>query len=475
MLAPAAARNKDARARRLNRVWRVHVRRFATCPLLPLAIAALLAGCDAPTPLNLGVDTRSIVGGTSTPASMLPAVGALVLEYGGFKQSFCSATVISDRLLVTAAHCVAAWVQLKAQEPSLELGFFNGPVVTPASTTLAVASAIPHPKYIDGGTPPNSLTEYDDVGVCRLAQATAIPPMKVIRPSEVANIKTGASVLIAGYGLTDPYKQTSGGDKNHGTTVIGSVAAPEIRILGDSRPQKCNGDSGGPTILEVEGASGTEQRLIGVASRAGENCVGGSVEERVDFYLSWIESFGTLPCGSGSSPDCAPPPPLKGFGETCASSNECTDKLCVEDSDGNKICSKPCVVDKDGCPTGTECQAASGSTQGACLKPPPPPPKKMPGQACAENTECESKVCLPKTGGGSACATGCDPSTSACATNQECVAWSTGDHYCATISIPTPTQPQSSSGCAVTGRPAPLGPAAFLLVALLALFLRRRA
>ena len=132
----------------------------------------------------------------------------------------------------------------------------------------------------------------------------------------------GAPVLIAGYGLTNPYDQSSGGLKRHGTTAIAASRPAELRILGDSRPRSAAATRAARPSLELDGAAGKEQRLIGVASRAGQGCAGGSIETRLDSFLGWLHGFGALPCGSGLSPECGPPPLAPGkLGEARAASD----------------------------------------------------------------------------------------------------------------------------------------------------------
>jgi hypothetical protein len=438
--------------------------------LLSALAAWLPCACD-PGPLALGTDTRSIIGGTPVPEGALPAVGALVLQQFTDKQAFCTATLISDRLLVTAAHCIRSWESLSSGAPYLKLGFFNGSLLADSSPLLAIAGSDVHPAY-QGGEPPAFLGEYNDIAVARLAQPVKVPPLRLIRPGEAKAIKAGASVLMAGYGLTNPSLKSSAGTKRQGTTTIGETGPAELWILGDGQPQKCSGDSGGPTILEVEGENGKEQRLIGVASRAGENCTGGSVETRIDHYLEWIHGLGTLPCGSGLSPDCPALPPPKAFGEPCTSPEECADRLCLL-SGGVRLCSRPCLVEAHDCPRGTECVADGGGIgQPACLA--PPPAKKKPGEACSGGEECQSSVCLNRDGG-PACATPCDAAGPPCAGGEACLQAPGGARFCAPAAA-TPSAP-GQGGCAAGGDPAPTGWTRRLLpsilIGLLALIRRR--
>jgi hypothetical protein len=124
----------------------------------------------------------------------------------------------------------------------------------------------------------------------------------LIRPSAVSGLlQPGTEVLIAGYGVTAPGDPSSNGVQHHGTTTLIEVGASELLLERGAR--KCIGDSGGPTLVE----RGGERWLIGVSARSDGSCSTHSIETRVDAYLSWIHSFGEIPCGSGLSPDCETP------------------------------------------------------------------------------------------------------------------------------------------------------------------------
>lgn len=326
--------------------------------------------CCAPAGAVDPARHQAIVSGTQSEVGFLPGIGALVADASGDFKVLCTATLISDRTLVTAAHCFANIPK------GSSLGFFAGPSLDAADAAgqvLAVDRYEKHAKFA-GGTPPVWFdASYNDIAVVGLAQPAPIEPIRIVRPgAEVIElVRVGADALLVGYGQTVPLSKSSSGTKHQGSAKIGEVETHELYLEGGG-PQKCHGDSGGPTLGDIDPGPGHDWRLIGVASRAGENCTGGSIETRVDAHLSWIHEQDDLPCGSGLSPDC----PARATGEPCSAGWECSGSLCVRmmQSDGEqRICSQTCSPnggqgEQGDCPESFHCDLMMLPAAGhACL------------------------------------------------------------------------------------------------------------
>ena len=107
-----------------------------------------------------------------------------------------------------------------------------------------------------------------------------------------------APVEIVGYGFRDPdYNPQStvpedSGIKYLATSVINEVGDTEMQIgTHPPTPQKCAGDSGGPTFLEYHDGLLPIERVVGVTSGAYDStdCHTGGIDTRVDAYRSWID------------------------------------------------------------------------------------------------------------------------------------------------------------------------------------------
>jgi hypothetical protein len=444
-------------------------------------LAVSSAACTGPE-AEPGVRSLPIVGGTTSPDSFLPGVGALVLSNPWFgTQAFCTATLISDQLVLSAAHCFE-------QIPAGSAVSFAVGSVASKGKLAPLASWQIHPSY-KGGNPPGTLADWYDISVGRLkAPTTLAQPLKLVRPKEVGPlIKYGAPLLIVGYGKTNPQSDLSSGVKHHGTTELAQVGSSEIFVSNQgSGPTKCSGDSGGPTLADADSGAGADYRIIGVASRADQGCAYGSVETRVDPYLSWIHGFGTIPCGSGLSADCGtvppPPPPVKKeLGQTCTAAGDCKGDLCIPVGAGQPmVCSQLCALAAaTACPTGYHCVPIVGKTEGACVldTAQPPPAKKGLGEACATSAECQSAICA-SSGEQSYCTELCTPEKGCALESMECAPAGGSTFACAPKATEEPGD--GGGGCAVHPRTAeggaarPLAGVLLLLLAALALVLRRR-
>lgn len=269
---------------------------------MAVVTVALAACVDGPA---LDREAAYVIGGAATTAGEFPGVGALMYDFGdGSGPQFgCTGTLIAPDVVLTAAHCI---------DPELW-----GTTVPGFTLALDVRAAAGVPEIVPGregiafdafdieAPLEDGLAQFHDIGVLRLAASiTTVPPARMVRRSHVPRIVAGLAVEIAGYGLTDP-DGAEGGVMFDAQATIASLNASEIQIgAGTPAPQNCNGDSGGPGFAEF----GTGRRIIGVVSRsfAGGRCVTGSIDTRVDPYLSWIHAQVPegLPCGSGLEDPC---------------------------------------------------------------------------------------------------------------------------------------------------------------------------
>ena len=183
------------------------------------------------------VPAAAIVG-ASAPAPELAAYAVMVLNRSGKTAGFCSASVLAQNVVLTAAHCVA--------EPSNTRVHFRG---EKGEAVLAdVAAIVRHPAYRADAVRTRRVSI--DLALIRLAEPLPAR-FKPVALAETSTIKAGQEFRIAGFGVTQ-----EGSGTTSGVLRIGRIAArlPLSQVLlwaHDPAGQgtgACTGDSGGPIL-----------------------------------------------------------------------------------------------------------------------------------------------------------------------------------------------------------------------------------
>jgi hypothetical protein len=246
--------------------------------LLAAATAVLLA-----TP-TMG-SALFMVGGTSTGAH--PAVGALVVCSGESCASFCSGTLVSNRWVLTAGHCVDA---LEHDYGVHNVSFAIGSDVRTASgrdALLPVQGGEQHPRY-------HPDLEHD-IGLVELAESidSATQPVAISAPAEHW---LHTPLRYVGYGVTSDEADDAGQKRRADIPLQGWDEQWLLAEDPEGNTNLCWGDSGGAAMMPLDGGGFA---LVGVQSWVWDDddtpCTGGSSgAARVDAHLDWIESFTTL-------------------------------------------------------------------------------------------------------------------------------------------------------------------------------------
>ena len=265
---------------------------------LLLAAAGLVVGCaDGPTDTTEPRRPSLIVSG-QPDAGQHPYVVLLLFFNASGQAWFCSGSLLSSTVAVTAGHCTDGAVAVRAfpyEVPGPGLTSYPGTAYTYSDFCIGCAPG--QPRLIQG-----------DVGIVVLSQP--VPTSVVNQYAELPTVglvdalATGAGVDLAGYGVQrllrgggppvwvwnegriTRYKATAAivpGEFVHSGTFIRVTANP-ARGKGGA----CFGESGGAALL-----AGTNI-LIGVISYGPNHiCAGVSYSFRVDTpdVLAWILSF----------------------------------------------------------------------------------------------------------------------------------------------------------------------------------------
>ncbi len=275
-----------------------------------LAAGAFAFGLTAlPTPSQAFCNDGRVMGGCVTSIDEFPWQVSL-FRTGGSNQinaHFCGGSVIADRWILTAAHCIEDFVPT---DPSPMAVYFGSTSLEEGGRIVDVETIYAHPDYRSVGS--------DDIALLELRTPIAAPPVVLSMDIEMRGIeRIGSDAIVIGWGNTPGERELSGavGMKGGESTVqvvdvfetspvllgaevpivdnerCGERGDPEAICAGfRSRPiDACAGDSGGP--LHVLTRQGYVQ--VGLVS-GGTLCVDEgerfSTYTRVSAYEDWIRA-----------------------------------------------------------------------------------------------------------------------------------------------------------------------------------------
>lgn len=285
-----------------------------------------------------------------------PAVGALVSKGGSrYYGSFCTATLIAPRWLLTAGHCIKGQdLQQQGVVPATTFFFVGGDARAPMSglpdgTLYPVAAFVPYPQY-------DPASNSNDVGLVYLAEPVEDVAPLAINADNLADwvdAREEGPVLTVGFGATEGVRSTGSGLKRSTHVTIDEVlSAFYTSKFVDTGT--CFGDSGGPSLLPM--AEG--ERIIGVTSAGAgcpmsdpncDPCTTLTYYTRVDKYATWIA--GTL---EGPVPTCLNTPNMCLCDEACGADGACDTSVvckiascqetyfCIRQCAGDAACEKGC-------------------------------------------------------------------------------------------------------------------------------------
>ncbi|PVV04310.1 hypothetical protein BB560_001188 [Smittium megazygosporum] len=206
--------------------------------------------------VNCQRNATRIIGGVDARPGVYPFAGTLVNYKHG---TFCGSSLLSNRWLVTAAHCV---YDLSPSDVKITLG----------SNTFNIAAGKPiseikiHPNY-------SKATQRNDIAVIRLSSPVNLRTVKIATQPPV---RDGETLRAVGWGLTD-FKSSSPAEtlqevdlttiprdecRKRLSTFEGNGVGTQICTGNTPGKDTCSGDSGGPLLRDSSG----EWVLVGITS-----------------------------------------------------------------------------------------------------------------------------------------------------------------------------------------------------------------
>lgn len=276
-------------------------------------------------PRNCGTSVNDrIVNGNETVVFQFPWVALLMyrnIEEDGELIGNCGGSLISDRYVVTAAHCLAKTDHLKLEvvrlgEHRLSTArdcnnYTSGGVVeldcAEPVEDVAIEDVIVHEQYR-----PRRKFSGNDIGMIRLARKVTfqdhIQPICLPFSATLKEVLL-SDYIVAGWGFTENdtradvlmWAKMPRVDLKTCQQLIDSISKKHKITLGEGQlcaggrnlVDSCQGDSGGPLMYPAQYRNQTRYLLFGVVSFGLEQCGVTNfpgVYTRVGAYLSWILS-----------------------------------------------------------------------------------------------------------------------------------------------------------------------------------------
>ncbi|MGA5195415.1 serine protease [Streptomyces exfoliatus] len=253
-------------------------------------MATVAGAVMAVSPLGVAPPARAVVGGQEARPHQYPFMAGLVdvLE----RRVMCGGSLIGDRYVLTAAHCLTG----SYSDPT-RVGVLLGDhdLTTGTDSPHAVLATpdrlLPHPEY-------DPDTQRNDIALVRLAEPVALN--RHVRPIALPAAYAHGSfddtqVEVPGWGTTSYGGRTSdvlrtvalGTMSNAACASRGmtQVTTTQICTYAPGR-DTCQYDSGGPLVRAVKG----RPYVVGLVSY-GRECATDTpaVNTRVRSYVTWIE------------------------------------------------------------------------------------------------------------------------------------------------------------------------------------------
>ncbi|XP_043224654.1 trypsin-1-like [Amphibalanus amphitrite] len=250
--------------------------------------------CGLPASLS-----RRVVGGEEAVRGSWPWQAGLVTKTGTRYALYCGGTLISSRLVVTAAHCTNMFLQgmarpraLRAAEVRVLLGAHNVTDPSDGFWVHDVAEIHRHPRF-------DYATIDNDIALLRLEEPVEFGPR--VSPAclpDKETVYTGRWATVTGWGSTAYQGRPSAvlrevhvplmSSAQCRRTTYGSIITRNMICAGlpAGGRDSCQGDSGGPLVVR----HAHRWRLVGVVSFGFQCATAGypGVYTRVQNYVDWI-------------------------------------------------------------------------------------------------------------------------------------------------------------------------------------------
>jgi secreted trypsin-like serine protease len=235
----------------------------------------------------------SVVGGKEAAPGSYPWMAFVVDVLEEEKAAIgCSGTVLSPRVILTAAHCTMD-EQGKTLNDASGYRVVTGVVnwTDPQRQLSKITRMIPYPKWAPG----SARDGFGDAALLVLETPTTAPPISIATPSDTRYLRLGTHARVAGWGMT--YYEQGGFTEPlmWAKTTVESSRCEGLwgRICAIDFPKAasgiCHGDSGGPLFVADRKRGWLE---IGITEAVFDRCTTHRPQlfTRTDLLSSWIKA-----------------------------------------------------------------------------------------------------------------------------------------------------------------------------------------
>ena len=210
-------------------------------------------------------------------------------------QVLCTATLLSDRALLTAGHCVD-----DEARGTLELAF--GPDPAEPEETRLIADFVLHPEY-------SATDSAFDLAVVWLDEPVSRPVISRYEGA-LSEDDVEGSLDVIGYGP---------GEQRAGMVTLSELDEHTLTYV-PGPDMTCGGDSGGPVLATIDG----EPKLVGITSAGDRSCESWGIAAQVDEGMAELLELEPEPSAWVVQPEAI-------CEQTCTEDTQCPgDLLCTE-------------------------------------------------------------------------------------------------------------------------------------------------
>ena len=219
-----------------------------------------------------GNKNLKVINGTEINNLYSPQILKINIIFKDSTSGFCTGTVIGADSVLTAAHCFTD-------------GYQSANISKPTGETVAVNQVMIHPDFLVNK---NLGAIFNDVAVVKTSAPLNLPKLGILVSRQV---ETNELIEIYGFGLDE---NGTYGNLKTGTMQIDTVTQNHLIATFSSLSNPCNGDSGGPALVNVLNSDGSLKSvsIAGIISSGTlEKCQEGDINLLTNLHNPSVINF----------------------------------------------------------------------------------------------------------------------------------------------------------------------------------------